>query len=91
MLDDTEEHQSEKTGADLKCAFSATGPCALLLPLKCLGMAYTTSNKSQEQSLLLKHAFELSDAASNWYAGVDVAVCTLEKANMIINRHVITP
>ncbi|CDJ63884.1 DNA polymerase theta, putative [Eimeria necatrix] len=29
-------------------------------------MAHTTSNKYQEQSLLLKHAFELSDAASNW-------------------------
>ncbi|KAL8425333.1 hypothetical protein Efla_001715 [Eimeria flavescens] len=27
-----------------------------------------------------------ANAASNWYAGVDVAICTLEKANLIINR-----
>ncbi|XP_026191087.1 uncharacterized protein LOC34624129 [Cyclospora cayetanensis] len=32
-------------------------------------------------------AFHASaNAASNWYAGIDVAVCTLEKANMIFNR-----
>ncbi|CDJ58028.1 DNA polymerase theta, putative [Eimeria maxima] len=30
-----------------------------------------------------------ANAASNWYAGIDVAVCTLEKANMIINRLVL--
>ncbi|KAL8273648.1 hypothetical protein Esti_002470 [Eimeria stiedai] len=27
-----------------------------------------------------------ANAASSWYAGVDVAICTLEKANLIINR-----
>ncbi|CDJ26857.1 DNA polymerase theta, putative [Eimeria mitis] len=39
--------------------------------------------------LLLSCVVELIDAASNWYAGIDVAVCTLEKANMIINRLVL--
>ncbi|KAL8450751.1 hypothetical protein Emed_002389 [Eimeria media] len=27
-----------------------------------------------------------ANAASSWYVGVDVAICTLEKANLIINR-----